>query len=149
VDEAFGPAWEAVHLYEELPERPDQLSFRADAAHELAIALGHARRWAEALPLDAQAVSGYRRLAARGFEGLDVQLTEAETALLVHVEAAREHGTQFVRDLVAGDERLHARLYDLGEAIRADWPTFAAVCNKFGGTPADPAEPDGLTEPDD
>jgi tetratricopeptide (TPR) repeat protein len=143
VTEAFGPAWQAVHLYEELPERPDQLSFRADAAHELAIALGHRGRWAEALPLDAQAVSGYRRLAARGFEGLDVQLTDAEAALLVHVHAAGEPGTRFVRELAAGDERLHAELYELGEAMRADQRTYVVLSSRFGGLPVGPAEPDG------
>jgi hypothetical protein len=136
---AFGPASEAVHLYEELPERPDQLSFRADAAHELAIALGHRGRWAEALPLDAQAVNGYWRLAAGGFEGLG----EAEAALLVHVDAVGEDGTRFVRDLAAGDERLHAELYELGEAMRADQRTYVVLSARFGGLPVGPAEPDG------
>jgi len=140
---AFGPASEAVHLYEELPERPDQLSFRADAAHELAIALGHRGRWAEALPLDAQAVNGYRRLAAGGFEGLGEQLAEAEAALLVHVDAVGEGGTRFVRDLAAGDERLHAELSELGEAMRADQRTYVVLSARFGGLPVGPAEPDG------
>ncbi len=136
---AFGPASQAVHLYEELPERPDQLSFRADAAHELAIALGHRGRWAEALPLDAQAINGYRRLAARGFEGLGEQLAEAEAALLVHVDAVGEDGTQFVRDLAAGDERLHAELYELGEAMRANQRTYVVLSARFGGLPVGPA----------
>jgi tetratricopeptide (TPR) repeat protein len=143
VREAYGPAAEAVLLYEDLPEKPDELSFRADAAHELAIALGHRRRWAEALPLDAQAISLYRRLAARGFEGVEGHLAAAEGALFVHAHAVGEPGARFVREFASGDKRLYRELYAVGETLEADQEVFAELSAKFGGIAPDQGNSEG------
>jgi tetratricopeptide (TPR) repeat protein len=140
---AFGPASEAAGLYEDLPERPDELSFRADAAHELAIALGHRRRWAEALPLDARAISLYRRLAARGFEGLEGHLAAAEAALFIHAHAVGEPGARFVREFASGDKRLYRELYAAGETLEADQEVFAELSAKYGGITPRPGNSGG------
>lgn len=143
VHAAFGPAADAVRLYEDLPERPDQLSYRADAAHELAIALGHRRRWAEALPLDARAISLYRRLTARGFEGLAGHLAAAEAALFIHAHAIGEPGVRFVREFASGSKHLYRELYAVGETLEADQKVFAELNAKYGGTTPGPGNSEG------
>ena len=143
VHEAYRPAAEAVLLYEDLPEKRDELSFRADAAHELAIALGHRRRWAETLPPDTRAISLYRRLAAGSFEGLEGRLAAAEAALFVHAHAMGEPGARFVREFASGNKRLYRELYAAGETLEADQKVFAELNAKYGGITPGPGNSEG------